>query len=667
MSSSRASSSRSARPEGYSARHAIRAPPTAPSVTAPDAHVGDEEEGGEEDAGLVVLAPGLAARLGGMLAVAPVPRGGEGRQGSAAPTHPPSGVLMTGAAHDGMAARPPLPIRESMADAGFNQRGLAASLAAQAGWDGIGGIGGEARGRSAPRFGVSALLAAAAEVSVTPLAQERQQQQHKAPVQAPAMAQRGPALAQEVITARPHLRDPALTSPAPSANRPSSGRASVGGPSVVTACSPPYVAAGASPGDEWAGSGGWVEATSPPSYDDLAEGDVEPLVMRMPADTYVGGRGAAGSGPRAVRALGAASSPAAAARSPPQRSPAQVPAGPFVEGGRYDEGEGVEVGGGSPGYDPSAAQAAARARIRSKLAAAGTGAGTKMGAGQRGAAASRPLAGMMPAGGPGAPAQAKGAPALRGTVTVLGADGASFAAARPAAVGPPPSSSRDANEAHVRGEGDKLVFSRKARATAYKPATVEDYRAQKVTLGIGTGGGSGGPGYHELGRLGPDLSSEEHLARRAQRERATAYGAQVKAVAAAARSWGEAGGYYDGGYVEGGGGEEGRGGQRGQPPPLPAGRVTVSGPPAEAVGAARERAARAKEYARTQVPRPAAPRSAAPAEPAERLQPSPRRRRDEPALYAGQRALEELEAEHEQARAGVAGIRAALLLDAGLG
>lgn len=134
------------------------------------------------------------------------------------------------------------------------------------------------------------------------------------------------------------------------------------------------------------------------------------------------------------------------------------------------------------------------------------------------------------------------------------------------------------NEALVQSENDKLVYSRKARSVNYTPHTLNDYRQAREALGMGqasassaaggdagsasspalggygyaaahgvssasgTGGGGGShagirnrkstgvPGYYELGRLGPDLSSSEVQAAQAARDRQKAYASQVAAI-----------------------------------------------------------------------------------------------------------------------------------------
>lgn len=57
------------------------------------------------------------------------------------------------------------------------------------------------------------------------------------------------------------------------------------------------------------------------------------------------------------------------------------------------------------------------------------------------------------------------------------------------------------NEALVQRPSDMLLFSKKARPVEYKPCTLKEYRETKPTA------------YMELGKLQPDLHTEELLAK----------------------------------------------------------------------------------------------------------------------------------------------------------
>lgn len=57
------------------------------------------------------------------------------------------------------------------------------------------------------------------------------------------------------------------------------------------------------------------------------------------------------------------------------------------------------------------------------------------------------------------------------------------------------------NEALVKSPKDMLLFSKKARQVDYKPCTLKEYRESKPT------------GYVELGKLQPDLYTDELVAK----------------------------------------------------------------------------------------------------------------------------------------------------------
>lgn len=141
------------------------------------------------------------------------------------------------------------------------------------------------------------------------------------------------------------------------------------------------------------------------------------------------------------------------------------------------------------------------------------------------------------------------APALPRAVPIPGAGGvggaadarrrASQARGRPprAVIEPQKAMGVDRNEALAQTDADKLVFSRKARVVEYTPHSLSEYRSVRDALGIGLNDPRTGEiKYHELGRLGPDLSSEELKAKRAARDKARLYAvtAQMEAQARAA-------------------------------------------------------------------------------------------------------------------------------------
>jgi len=72
-----------------------------------------------------------------------------------------------------------------------------------------------------------------------------------------------------------------------------------------------------------------------------------------------------------------------------------------------------------------------------------------------------------------------------------------------------------------RGSGPTLEFSRRARAVAYEPRTLADYKAMQPKEGA----------YVELGRLGPDLSSEDLAVKHEQRRKAREYARGVRKTA----------------------------------------------------------------------------------------------------------------------------------------
>jgi hypothetical protein len=73
---------------------------------------------------------------------------------------------------------------------------------------------------------------------------------------------------------------------------------------------------------------------------------------------------------------------------------------------------------------------------------------------------------------------------------------------------------------------ERLAFSKKGRPVGYKPHTMSEYKVAKDALGIGKDAA-----YVQLGALGPDLQTEELIAKRAAREKAMAYAAQARPLA----------------------------------------------------------------------------------------------------------------------------------------
>eukprot|EP00903_Cladosiphon_okamuranus_P009060 g8661.t1 len=74
------------------------------------------------------------------------------------------------------------------------------------------------------------------------------------------------------------------------------------------------------------------------------------------------------------------------------------------------------------------------------------------------------------------------------------------------------------NEALVKSPKDMLLFSKKARQVEYKPCTLKEYRESKPT------------GYVELGKLQPDLYTDELVAKRANAERIKEFSANLRKI-----------------------------------------------------------------------------------------------------------------------------------------
>jgi hypothetical protein len=69
-----------------------------------------------------------------------------------------------------------------------------------------------------------------------------------------------------------------------------------------------------------------------------------------------------------------------------------------------------------------------------------------------------------------------------------------------------PDESKVKNEKHIRSDDDQLYFSRKARPVNYKPRNLKQWKDNKED-------------YVELGKLKPDLNTDELVAKRANRDR----------------------------------------------------------------------------------------------------------------------------------------------------
>ncbi|CBN75064.1 conserved unknown protein [Ectocarpus siliculosus] len=90
--------------------------------------------------------------------------------------------------------------------------------------------------------------------------------------------------------------------------------------------------------------------------------------------------------------------------------------------------------------------------------------------------------------------------------------------------------SEDKTTALVKTPKDMLLFSKKARQVDYKPCTLKEYREAKPT------------GYVELGKLQPDLYTDELVAKRANAERIKEFSTNLRKInsdTAAARGDGD--------------------------------------------------------------------------------------------------------------------------------
>ncbi|GMF30289.1 unnamed protein product [Phytophthora lilii] len=79
-------------------------------------------------------------------------------------------------------------------------------------------------------------------------------------------------------------------------------------------------------------------------------------------------------------------------------------------------------------------------------------------------------------------------------------------------------SPREINESRVVTDQDQLAFSRKARPVQYEPCKLSQYKKEKPD------------GYYELGRLQPDLNTDELVEKRAKNERIKAFSQNLRAI-----------------------------------------------------------------------------------------------------------------------------------------
>ncbi|KAG7396743.1 hypothetical protein PHYBOEH_001819 [Phytophthora boehmeriae] len=77
-------------------------------------------------------------------------------------------------------------------------------------------------------------------------------------------------------------------------------------------------------------------------------------------------------------------------------------------------------------------------------------------------------------------------------------------------------SPREINENRVVTEQDQLAFSRKARQVQYEPCKLSQYKKEKPD------------GYYELGKLQPDLNTDELVEKRAKNERIKAFSKNLR-------------------------------------------------------------------------------------------------------------------------------------------
>ncbi|POM80747.1 Hypothetical protein PHPALM_1375 [Phytophthora palmivora] len=79
-------------------------------------------------------------------------------------------------------------------------------------------------------------------------------------------------------------------------------------------------------------------------------------------------------------------------------------------------------------------------------------------------------------------------------------------------------SPREINESRVVTGQDQLAFSRKARTVQYEPCKLSQYKKEKPD------------GYYELGKLQPDLNTDELVEKRAKNERIKAFSQNLRAI-----------------------------------------------------------------------------------------------------------------------------------------
>ncbi|KAF1322100.1 hypothetical protein FI667_g11481, partial [Globisporangium splendens] len=79
-------------------------------------------------------------------------------------------------------------------------------------------------------------------------------------------------------------------------------------------------------------------------------------------------------------------------------------------------------------------------------------------------------------------------------------------------------SPQEINESRVQSDQDQLAFSRKARPVQYEPCKLSQYKKEKPAE------------YYELGKLQPDLNSEELVQKRANAERIKAFSKSLRVI-----------------------------------------------------------------------------------------------------------------------------------------
>ncbi|KAH7465970.1 uncharacterized protein KRP23_11947 [Phytophthora ramorum] len=79
-------------------------------------------------------------------------------------------------------------------------------------------------------------------------------------------------------------------------------------------------------------------------------------------------------------------------------------------------------------------------------------------------------------------------------------------------------SPREINENRVLTDQDQLAFSRKARPVQYEPCKLSQYKKEKPD------------GYYELGKLQPDLNTDELVGKRAKNERIKAFSQNLRTI-----------------------------------------------------------------------------------------------------------------------------------------